>query len=53
MPSLARIKTGVPEMFEQARLVGNTYGGCKVRWLLDMVWCLIRYGARPIDYVRF
>lgn len=53
MPSLARIKTGVPEMFEQARLVGNTYGGSEAHWFLDMCWCLIRYGARPIDYVRF
>jgi len=53
MPGLARIKAGVPEMFEQARLVADTYGGCKAHWFLDMVWSLIRYGARPIDYVRF
>ena len=53
MPALARIKTGVPEMFEQARLVADTYGGRKTYWFFDMVWSLIRYGARPIDYVRF
>jgi hypothetical protein len=53
MPTLARIKTGVPEMFEQSRLVANKYGGGKTRWFFDMVWSLIRYGARPIDYVRF
>ena len=51
--SLARIKTGVPEILEQARLVAETYGGSKAHWLFDMAWCLIRYGARPIDYVRF
>lgn len=28
-------------------------GGVKIRYLADMFWSLIRYGARPIDYVRF
>lgn len=40
-------------MFEQSRLVADTYGGRKTHWFFDMVWSLIRYGARPIDYVRF
>lgn len=53
MSLLAQIKTGVPEMFEQSRLVADTYGGRKTHWFFDMVWSLIRYGARPIDYVRF
>ena len=53
MPSLARIKKGASEIFEQLRLVTNTYGGNNVHWFFDMMWCLIRYGARPIDYVRF
>jgi len=28
-------------------------GGGKFHWMLSMAWCLLRYGARPIDYVRF
>lgn len=53
MPSLERIKKVVLELFEQARLVTETYGGGKAHWFFDMAWCLIRYGASPIDYVRF
>lgn len=28
-------------------------GGGKAYWIADMAWCLLKYGARPIDYVRF
>lgn len=48
-----RIKQALSEFPEQAALVRKTYGGCKSRWMIDMVWCFFRYGARPIDYVRF
>jgi hypothetical protein len=50
---LDRIKKGIPEFSEQAAIVANSYGGSKFHWMLSMVWCLLRYGARPIDYVRF
>ena len=50
---LQRIKTGIPEFGEQAAIVSESYGGSKFRWILSMAWCLVRYGARPIDYVRF
>ena len=50
---LQRIKTGIPEFGEQAAVVAESYGGSKIRWMLSMAWCLVRYGARPIDYVRF
>ena len=50
---LQRIKTGIPEFGEQATIVSKNYGGNKIRWMLSMLWCLVRYGARPIDYVRF
>lgn len=50
---LQRIKTGIPEFGEQAAIVSDNYGGSKFRWILSMAWCLVRYGARPIDYVRF
>ena len=53
MSVLQTVKNGIPELHEQARLVTDTYGGTKMHWFLDMVWCLFRYGARPIDYVRF
>lgn len=48
-----RIKKGLPEFNERAAIVAKSYGGSKLHWVLSMVWCLLRYGARPIDYVRF
>lgn len=53
MSSLDSIKKGIPEFFEQSKIVQNKVGGAKAKWLSSMAWCLIRYGARPIDYVRF
>ena len=44
---------GLSEFKEQATIVSDTYGGGKFRWMLSMAWCLVRYGSRPIDYVRF
>lgn len=53
MPSLERIKTGIPEIFEQARIVTEKTGINRGRVIISELWCLLRYGARPIDYVRF
>lgn len=53
MAVIKRIKQAMSEFPEQASIVSNSYGGCKFCWMLDMAWCIIRYGARPIDYVRF
>ena len=53
MSALRRIKLAFSEFPEQAAIVSESYGGCKLGWELDMFWRLVRYGARPIDYVRF
>lgn len=54
MALLKRIKQAIPEFKEQAKLISDTYGrGGQFYWLCSMFWCLVRYGARPIDYVRF
>lgn len=53
MPLLERIKKGVFEFSEQANIVQDKVGEEKIKWLSSMMWCLLRYGARPIDYVRF
>lgn len=47
------IAKGLQEFKDQAHIVSRTYGGGGLRWLMSMFWCLVRYGARPIDYVRF
>ena len=44
---------GLSEFKSQARIVSEEYGGRSFRWMISMLWCLFRYGARPIDYVRF
>lgn len=48
-----RLKQAVPEFREQSQIVAEQYGSRAFRWKMDMAWCLLRYGARPIDYVRF
>lgn len=55
-----RLKKGLPEFGEQVTIViqqyhsGTKFGGVlRIKYLVDMCWCLLRYGARPIDYVRF
>ena len=53
MAILKRLKQAIPEFKEQAKLVSETYGNGSFYWLCSMAWCLVRYGARPIDYVRF
>lgn len=53
MAVLKRIKQAMSEFPEQAAIISESYGGCKFCWMMDMAWCIIRYGARPIDYVRF
>lgn len=53
MPLLELIKKGVSEFSEQVNIVQDKVGSTKIKWLTSMAWCLIRYGARPIDYVRF
>lgn len=53
MAVLKRLKQAIPEFREQSAIVAESYGGSALRWKLDMAWCLLRYGARPIDYVRF
>lgn len=50
---IAIILKGLKEFGEQAQIVSNSYGGGKIRWIASMLWCLVRYGSRPIDYVRF
>lgn len=33
--------------------MAESYGGSTLHWKLDILWCLLRYGARRIVYVRF
>lgn len=53
MSVLKRLKQAIPEFREQSAIVAENYGGSTLRWKIDMMWCLLRYGARPIDYARF
>lgn len=47
------LKKGLAESVEQAKIVSEKYG---IKWWLVIVselWCGLRYGAKPVDYVRF
>lgn len=46
-------KKGIKELKEQAKLVSKLYGGRYSYYIISMLWCLLRYGARPTDYTRF
>ena len=50
---MSLIKNALEELKEQSRIVSENYGGARLRWMADMLWSVPRYGARPIDYVRF
>lgn len=53
MGFIDRINRLWSEQTEQVAIAQKQLGGCKFRYHLDMLWCLARYGARPIDYIRF
>lgn len=38
---------------EQAKIVSEKYGIKKGELIVSMLWCRLRYGAQPVDYVRF
>ena len=44
---------GLHEFKEQAQILSNASGGGYNYYIISMLYCLIRYGARPLDYVRF
>lgn len=50
---LGWVKNRLAESKEQAKIVSEKYAikrGCVI---ISELWCLLRYGADPIDYVRF
>jgi len=51
--NLTIIKKAISEFREYPRKVVEKYGGNSLYWKLDMAWCFLKYGARPIDYLRF
>lgn len=53
MISVSSIKKIFAEFDEKSSSVAKCLGGGKLRVLLSMIYCLARYGARPIDYERF
>lgn len=51
--SPALIKKIIREYTERSTSVAKVLGGGKLRILLSMLYCTVKYGARPIDYERF
>lgn len=49
----AIIRKAILEFKEYSALTVQNRGGWKFYWQFDMFWCLLKYGARPIDYYRF
>lgn len=50
---LNSLKNSLQELKDQARFVANNNRGGYYYHIISMIWCLLRYGARPTDYVRF
>lgn len=51
--TLETIKKVLLEYAEKSDAVAKTLGGGRLRTLVSMLYCTVRYGARPIDYERF
>lgn len=51
--NFGHIKKGISQFVEQSSIVSECYDIGRVRCFIDMVWCLVRYGAQPVDYSRF
>ncbi len=47
------LKRYLPQGKEQSKIVSEKYGINRVRVIISMLWCRLRYGAKPVDYVRF
>lgn len=47
------INKALAESVEQAKIVSELYGVNWMRVLASELWCGLRYGAKPVDYVRF
>ena len=47
------LKRYLPQGKEQSKVVSETYGINRVGVIISMLWCRMRYGAKPVDYVRF
>lgn len=47
------LKKGLAESVEQAKIVSEKYGIKRVVVIISELWCGLRYGAKPVDYVRF
>lgn len=52
MVSRSILSKGLHEFSEQNQAVPEPYKK-EFRLLISELWCLMRYGARPVDYVRF
>ena len=50
---IKRLKNILSQYFEQARIVSGLYGVNRAGMIISMLWCRLRYGATPVDYVRF
>ncbi|MCH5213846.1 MAG: hypothetical protein J1E97_01535 [Muribaculaceae bacterium] len=56
MQLLKRIKQACCELRDQSSNLASqplTGGGSRLIWEAKMLWNMLKYGARPIDYVRF
>lgn len=53
--NLQILKKAINEFRVYPQMVKNKTGdrNLKLYWQLDMLWCLLKYGARPVDYYRF
>lgn len=51
--NLSTIKQIIREYDVKSRSVANSLGNGRFRILCSMLYCTLRYGARPIDYERF
>lgn len=47
------LKNRKSQIAEQATIVSKKYGAKRGMVIISELWCLVCYGAEPVDYVRF
>lgn len=50
---MGRISSLLKDTAQYSSLVKSEVGGSKLLWEAKMLYCFLRYGAKPVDYWRF
>ena len=50
---MGRISSLLNDVDQYSTIIKSEIGGSKILWEAKMLYCFLRYGAKPVDYWRF